>query len=145
MKENGYLREINEKNVFHSTIMERDIRPSSENSKLLRTNEEIIKEYKKGRKRNQSELNFDYLSNTSMNTSIIKESSNSRINKFMFSKKDFLFEEMNSSKNLNTNEINLNYIKFGDTIKHMNPSSNDVLKTRKQYLFLKTPKGLNNI
>jgi hypothetical protein len=123
------------------------MRPNSENSKLIKTNDEIIKEYKKGRKRNQSELNFDYLSNSSMNTSIIKEGSNSRINKFMFSKKDFLFEELNSNNNKqNTkNEINLNYINYGDSIKHVNPSSNDVLKTRKQYLFLKTPKGLSNL
>ena len=49
------------------------------------------------------------------------------------------------NKSFNTNEANLNFIKFGDTIKHINTSSCDVIKTRKQYLFLKTPKGLPNL
>jgi hypothetical protein len=80
-----------------------------------------------------------------MNNSIINENSNSRINKFMFTKKDFLFEELNSNKSINTNEINLNSIKYSDSIKNINPSSNDLLKNRKQYLFLKTPKGLSNL
>ena len=144
LKENCYLRNINEKTIFNNFVVEKEHRPNSENSKMIKSNDDIIQEYKKNRKRNQSELNFENLNNSSMNTSIINENSNSRINRFMFSKKDFLFEEMNSLKSINTNDINQNSIKFSDSIKNINLSGNDV-KTRKQYLFLKTPKGISNL
>jgi len=141
LKENELLRDLNEKTTFNNIIVEKEQKNSSETNKN-KSNDEIIKEYKKSRRRNQSEVPFDHLSNSSMNTSIIKDTSQ-RFNKFIFSKKDFLFEEMNN-KSMNNQEINVNYIKFGDTIKH-NPTSNDVMKTRKQFLFLKTPKGLSNL
>ena len=116
IQENLYLRDLNKKTVLTNIVFEDNC---NSETPLIKTNEEIIRDYKKNRKRNHSEvLNQDLSNNSLMNNSIVKENPNQRLNKFFFSKKDFLFEEINNSKSfINTNETNLNYIKFPDSIK----------------------------
>ena len=94
---------MNEKLVFSCSEVEH--RSNDENTRI-KNNDEIIKEYKKNSKRNQSEVPMDNLNNSLTNlnnsltnTSIIKEIPG-RLNKLIFSKKELILEDMNIKKSL---------------------------------------------